>query len=67
MTDLGILEERLKGIERDRSIQWIDQKRMNEKFWISIEKLQNRPPVWVTWVISVQTLIIGLLAGFALH
>lgn len=61
-----VIEERLRGIEKDREDRWGQQRRELDKVWISIEKLQNRPPVWVTWVVSVETLIIGLLAGWGL-
>lgn len=66
-TSTSVIEERLRGIDRDREMAWTDQKRVNDKIFLSIEKLQNRPPVWATWIISVEALLIGLLAGLGLH
>lgn len=66
MTDIAVVEERLKGLEKDREDRWLLQRREMDKIWISLEKLHNRPPVWVTWILSVETLIIGLLAGWGL-
>lgn len=66
MVDIAVIEERLRGLEKDRIDRWLVQRGEMDKVWISIDKLQNRPPVWVTWIITVEGVLIGLLAGLGL-
>ena len=42
------LEARIHGLEDSE-----------KKQWITIEKIQNRPPIWATAVISLLTFLLG--------
>jgi len=60
MTDRALQEESSKGPpcgEHDIRLQHLEAN--NKKQWEVLDKLRNRPPVWVTVVISLLTFLLG--------
>lgn len=61
-TDVQVVEERVTCLTKEFDQLAKDNKYEHSELW----KAVARPPIWVTAIIGLLTMIIGLLAGWTL-